>query len=69
MASILHDERAIKREMAKQLRDLADRVERFGLYEGSLETDDKADFKKGEEIEMRTYTHVTIDLKIKRKSK
>lgn len=64
---VMYEDKKIAQAMAKHLREIADRVERMGLYDASLDTEDKADFRKGEEIDMRTYTHVTIDLKIKRK--
>lgn len=64
--TILHNEKQIALAMAKHLREVADNVERMGLYDATLDTEDKADFKKGDELELRTYTHVQISLKIKR---
>ena len=66
--NIIREDREIARAIAKQLREIADLVEKMGLYDGTIDVEDKADFKKGEEIELRTYTNVEIFLKIKRKS-
>jgi len=55
-----------KKAVARQLREIADLVERRGLEDGDIDIEDKAEFVKGEEMAVRRYTHVVMDLKIKR---
>jgi hypothetical protein len=51
---------------ATALRELADRVERSGLYSSTFDSENEAFFARGEDIAMLSITHVTIDLKILR---